>query len=545
MTAPAAIPSVPVGGGFQTALAHASTENNSKTQSTSDAAKSTDREMADDSGGDEARTTAGGSNEQRSTLAEPDAGQAQRTTDAIETDASAVAGAASAGSDTGVTASTAGQPSSEALFRQVLVGSQAIGASPLSSSLRAVEESGTNAPIGSPSTKQDRSKAPTDLKKLASAVNVPVFADLGRLSVASLVSLQGPRHSQQGASSENSAKGVTPEDAAAGRGHSAAPIDGPGAGDKGSGPIAADATAIAPSTSQQPPAEPFDADLSLSEASGLPVSPALTSHVELGLAASNSTGASSAVTAAASSTMTDGVCNTKSAVAGSAGAALHAANNSQATQSPQADASKSGAEVVLPKATENGVAQATLQTLLTPSGSHESATAPRVTPGAPDAAHAGKAQDLRATTSQAPDEGTLTSGINSAKLIQTMGETEMHVGMHSAEFGDISIRTSISQQQMVTQISLDHNDLSQMISSHVSTVQAKLGEEYGLHSSIEINNQGAPLSGGQENSPQREQQSPGHSSGGMGARPAELSERVSSVVALPWAGSGHGLDITV
>ena len=35
----------------------------------------------------------------------------------------------------------------------------------------------------------------------------------------------------------------------------------------------------------------------------------------------------------------------------------------------------------------------------------------------------------------------------------------MRVGMHSTEFGDISIRTTLSQQQMLAQISLDHSDL--------------------------------------------------------------------------------------
>jgi hypothetical protein len=157
----------------------------------------------------------------------------------------------------------------------------------------------------------------------------------------------------------------------------------------------------------------------------------------------------------------------------------------------------------------------------------------------------GKAQDLAASVYGGVDDAVPASGINSAKLVQTMGETEMRVGMHSVEFGDISIRTSLSQQQMVTQISLDHNDLSQAISSHLSTVQAKLGEEYGLHASIEINNQGTPLSGGQGNSQPRGRQQPGRSGSGVDAGPVELSESISSVVAATSVGRTHGLDITV
>jgi hypothetical protein len=295
----------------------------------------------------------------------------------------------------------------------------------------------------------------------------------------------------------------------------------------------------------QASAEPFEAGVDLLMAPGLSANSELTSHADIGLPAGNSIGTGSAAAAPASSKAIDGASNTKSVATGMADTAWHAANDSQTAESLQADASKTGAGIGLSRAVENGSASMTLQTVLTSIGAHESATTQRATTGAPDSAHAGKAQDLPAAAHLMAGEGTPASGINSAKLIQTMGETEMHVGMHSAEFGDISIRTSLSQQQMVTQISLDHNDLSQAISSHLSTVQAKLGEEYGLHASIVVNNQGAPLSGGQGNSPQRDQQSPGRPSSGVGVGPAERSESVSSVVGLPSAGSGHGLDITV
>jgi hypothetical protein len=115
------------------------------------------------------------------------------------------------------------------------------------------------------------------------------------------------------------------------------------------------------------------------------------------------------------------------------------------------------------------------------------------------------------------EEATATSGINAAKLIQTMGETEMRVGMHSSEFGDISIRTSVTQQQMLAQISLDHGDLSHAISAHIASMQAKLGEESGLATVIEVNHSGnqagnqfgnqsgASAFGDSGQSPQREQ----------------------------------------
>jgi flagellar hook-length control protein FliK len=88
-----------------------------------------------------------------------------------------------------------------------------------------------------------------------------------------------------------------------------------------------------------------------------------------------------------------------------------------------------------------------------------------------------------------------TSGINTARLIQSMSETEMRVGMHSTEFGDISIRTMVSQQQMQAQISVDHSELSNAISAHIPSIQTKLDNQYGLHASIEVSQGGASFSG--------------------------------------------------
>ena len=259
-------------------------------------------------------------------------------------------------------------------------------------------------------------------------------------------------------------------------------------------------------------------------------------------------GASSATADSKNSRTVDGTSSTQSGSAG-ASAGSHVTGDRPIAQGVQVDALKSGGGSVPSAGTAGVGAQTALQAVLTPGGWHEGVAGQSATTVASGAgsgsAHAAKAQDLPASAQVAAGEGTAASGINSAKLIQTMGETEMHVGMRSAEFGDISIRTSLNQQQMVAQISLDHSDLSQTISSHLSTMQTKLGEEYGLHASIEINNQGAPLSGGQGDSQQKHQQPSGRSSRGMSVGPAESIESVAGVVAQSSAGSGHGLDITV
>ena len=91
---------------------------------------------------------------------------------------------------------------------------------------------------------------------------------------------------------------------------------------------------------------------------------------------------------------------------------------------------------------------------------------------------------------------TAAAGVSTARLIQTMSESEMRVGMHSAEFGDISIRTSVSQQQLTAQISVDHSELGSAISAHLPSLQSKLGSEFGLHASIDVNQLGGSVTGG-------------------------------------------------
>ena len=89
-----------------------------------------------------------------------------------------------------------------------------------------------------------------------------------------------------------------------------------------------------------------------------------------------------------------------------------------------------------------------------------------------------------------------TSGINTAQLVQSMSESEMRLGMHSAEFGDIDIRTSVTQQQVHAQISVDHTALGSAIAAHLPSLQAKLGNDSGLQTSIHLNQGDGSLTGG-------------------------------------------------
>lgn len=184
-------------------------------------------------------------------------------------------------------------------------------------------------------------------------------------------------------------------------------------------------------------------------------------------------------------------------------AAQSAQSNGSSTPHPQTDLSQAAA--ITSKTADNGLAQPQA-VVMHAAAAHDTSSTSRTAEGAPDVSRQGDLRSEIASAATPSGEAAPATGVNAAKLIQTMSESEMHVGMRSAEFGDISIRTSISQQQMLAQISVDHSDLSQAILAHVSSVQTKLGNEYGLNASINVNHQGAAFSGDQGQSSQQQQQ---------------------------------------
>jgi len=79
--------------------------------------------------------------------------------------------------------------------------------------------------------------------------------------------------------------------------------------------------------------------------------------------------------------------------------------------------------------------------------------------------------------------------INTAKLVQTMGQSEMRVGMKSAEFGNISISTSANREQISAQILVDHSELAKVLTSHVPDMQARFGSNQAVDVRIDMNGQ--------------------------------------------------------
>lgn len=184
-----------------------------------------------------------------------------------------------------------------------------------------------------------------------------------------------------------------------------------------------------------------------------------------------------------------------------------AKNNSQAGSDSTAHTQVDASQVAGAKGTDSGVQMATAFGAMvaahnaTPDHAASSGTADAATHASAESAH------LPADAAANAAGPLAWAAINSARVIQSMSETEMRVGMHSSEFGDISIRTMVSQQQVQAQISVDHSELSNAISAHIPTMQAKFGSDLGLHATIEVNQSGMNFSGERGQSSPRDQRS--------------------------------------
>jgi len=210
------------------------------------------------------------------------------------------------------------------------------------------------------------------------------------------------------------------------------------------------------------------------------------------------------------------------------GAAQHSdAAAAQAGQHPQNGSSQTVAPAFKPA--DSGNAQPV-------------AFAAHVAPGQDGPAHAGPggsdATALHRTASQDLPSDQLDGaavaapGINTARLIQSMSETEMRLGMHSSEFGDIAIRTSVSLQQVQAQISVDHGELGSAIAAHLPALESKLGNDFGLHASIDVNQTGGSLSNGHGQPSQHGGRMPsGAGSAESGAQTADADASMISAAA--------------
>lgn len=246
-------------------------------------------------------------------------------------------------------------------------------------------------------------------------------------------------------------------------------------------------------------------------------SPSLSGAVLSGIGLLPGAGEAGQLTAntASSSKVGDSTLSKNAAAANAAGAtgnsqtaptpapANTSAHNASSTIQGNATVEHSQAQTAQAAPATQGPASTTapqIQVVAAQGTTHDAAPSRSSANATPEITHASERAAQPEINASSP-----TQGINTANVIQKMNETEMRVGMHSAEFGEISIRTSVSQQQMMAQISVDHGDLGKAISAHIPAMEAKLGGEFGIRALVQVNQSGMSFSGERGASPQREQ----------------------------------------
>jgi Flagellar hook-length control protein FliK len=81
-----------------------------------------------------------------------------------------------------------------------------------------------------------------------------------------------------------------------------------------------------------------------------------------------------------------------------------------------------------------------------------------------------------------------TSLINSAKLVERIGEAELRVGIRAGEFGSVDIRTSMVRNQFTAEISVERGDLGRVMAAELPSLQNRLAEQRVPVANITVQN---------------------------------------------------------
>ena len=131
------------------------------------------------------------------------------------------------------------------------------------------------------------------------------------------------------------------------------------------------------------------------------------------------------------------------------------------------------------------------------------------------------------------------SVINTAKLIQSIGQTEMRVGLRSNDFGNISISTSATRDLISAQISLDHGELARTLAVHLPEMQARFGGGQVMDVRIDMNGQAT----GQGGAGTQPNMSDGSAAGGSRCERQQKGTVASSQSSDSFAGPGNSIAV--
>jgi len=110
------------------------------------------------------------------------------------------------------------------------------------------------------------------------------------------------------------------------------------------------------------------------------------------------------------------------------------------------------------------------------------------------------------------------SAVHTARLVERMGQSEVRVGIHAGEFGNVAIRTSLGRNQFTAEISVERGELGRALAAELPSLHTRLSEHHLPEAQVILQH---PASGG---SGDARQNSP-HNQGMRSAGAVEKTER--------------------
>jgi flagellar hook-length control protein FliK len=148
--------------------------------------------------------------------------------------------------------------------------------------------------------------------------------------------------------------------------------------------------------------------------------------------------------------------------------------------------------------------------------------------------------EAEAGETSGPLPGTL---VNSAKLIERMGHTEMRVGIHAGELGSVDIRTAISKHQFTAEISVEKGDLGRALTSELPGLHSRLSEQRIPFPSVTIQEYSNGSSSNLEQRQREDRRALQTNSGATGEVSQESSSTLLDAIAASEADAGSGIDL--
>ena len=132
-----------------------------------------------------------------------------------------------------------------------------------------------------------------------------------------------------------------------------------------------------------------------------------------------------------------------------------------------------------------------------------------------------------------------TSLINSAKLVERIGEAELRLGMRTGEFGSVDIRTSMVRNQFTAEISVERGDLGRVMAAELPGLQNRLEEQRVPVANITLQNH----TGSQSAASEQQRPRDGQQANATGSISSQDESLVPAVVALEATTSTSRLDV--